>query len=229
MPRKILTSLAIAAAMVGGTWGYYASTIPPTEAEAGYPDDVVRTGTASEFDEASDKSTPVAADWILIEDSAASGAKKRITAGTLLIAGDVTGTLAASVVAAGAVDGGMVATVAAESVLGGIPVIHMHVIDGGANDSQDITVTYATQVIDFHCVLGAAGTAGSAVTLNNSGTAITNTIDLESGGNEDVFRAAEIDDAQDALAAAGTLRVVTASTGGDCPAMICYTTAIRIP
>lgn len=150
---------------------------------------------------------------------------------TLASSGAVTiaaGAVEQSMIAAASLDGTVAKVAASENVIGAVPVIHVFTVDGGANDTQAITLTHKTRIIDFLVVLGGAGTGSGTVTLSNAGTAISNAIDISAGGDEDVFRPAEMDDAQDEVAAAAALEVVTASAGGDTPPMIVYVTGIRV-
>lgn len=131
-------------------------------------------------------------------------------------------------VEAASLSGTQVATMAAANAVGGIPVLHRFTVASGANGDSDITLTHKTLVTDFWVVLKGAGTAGSTVTLKNGSSAISDAIDVSGGGDKDVFRAGEIDDAQSSVAAAGTLRVSKASTGADFPGAECFVLGIRV-
>lgn len=133
-----------------------------------------------------------------------------------------------SAVASGALVGTQVATVADANVIGGIPVVHRILVPSGANADVDVTLTHKTRVIDAWLALKGAGTAGSLVTVKNGSTAITDAMDVASGGDRDVFRAGEINDASHEIAAAGTLRVTKASTGGDFPGAEVYVLGVRV-
>lgn len=65
---------------------------------AGIDSSAIHNNVTGEISAITEKTTPVAADLFLIEDSAASNAKKRLQLGNTVIAGDVTGKLSASVV-----------------------------------------------------------------------------------------------------------------------------------
>lgn len=124
---------------------------------------------------------------------------------------------------------GLVAKVVADAnVIGGIPVLHRAAVAAGANGDVDVVLTHKTRVVDFWLALKGAGTAGSAVTLKSGANAITDAIDVSAGGDKDVFRAGEIDDARHELAAGGTLRISKASTGGDFPGAEAYVLGVRV-
>lgn len=133
-----------------------------------------------------------------------------------------------AMVALAALTGTVAKVVATENVIGGLLEVFWFSIDGGANDTQTITLTHKTKIIDFLVRLDGAGTTGGLVTLDNAGTAISNAIDISSGGDEDVFRPAEMDNAAVDVAAAAALGVITASTGGDTPAMQVMVIGMRV-
>lgn len=83
------------------------------------------------------------------------------------------------------------------------PVLGVRVDYNGADGA--VTVTRPLLVID--ATLYAASTvAGGTLVLNNNATAITDTMDAS--GDKNITRAGTIDDAQNAVAAAGTINVV---------------------
>lgn len=125
-------------------------------------------------------------------------------------------------------NGAKVAEVADDNVIGGIPVIFRILLGSGANANHDVTVTNKVRVIDAWNAMKGAGTAGSTVTVQNNTNAISDAMDCSSAGDKDVVRAGEIDDAYHEIAAGGTLRVATASSGGDFPGAECYVMALRV-
>jgi len=124
--------------------------------------------------------------------------------------------------------GRVVGNVADDAVIGGVPVVHMVAVASGANGDVDVTLTHKTRVLDVLVILKGAGTAGSTVTVKNAANAITNAIDVSGGGDKAVFRGGEIDDARYEIAAAGTLKVSKASTGGDFPGALVVVTGVRV-
>lgn len=107
--------------------------------------------------------------------------------------------------------------VADDNVIGGLMVAHRIAIASGANTNYDVTLTHKTRVIDAIVVLKGAGTAGCVIDIQNVTTNIFTQIDLSSGGDKDLFRPVEVDDAAHDVAAAANLRVAIASSGGDFP------------
>lgn len=121
------------------------------------------------------------------------------------------------------------APVADQNTSGGILLVHRVDVAGGTGDDIDVTLTHKTRVIDAHVVLGGAGTAGGTVTVKNGSDAITDAIDVSSGGNKDIVRAGEIDDSKQDIDAGGTLRVTFASDSDDFPADTqVYVHALRV-
>lgn len=127
-------------------------------------------------------------------------------------------------------DGRNVANVANLSTVGGIPVVYPVLIPSGANGDVDVTLPagHKIRVIGFELALKGAGTAGSTVTLKNAADAISDAIDVSAGGDRDVFRAAEINDAFHEIAGGGTLRLTKASAGADFPGAEAYVHAVRV-
>lgn len=131
--------------------------------------------------------------------------------------------------AAGAGLTGLVVKFAADAnVIGALSVTHRILVASGANGDVDVTLTHKTRVTEFRFVLKGAGTAGSTLTLKNGANAISDAIDCSGGGDRDVFRCGEIDDAQHEIAAGGTLRISKASTGGDFPGAEAYVIGLRV-
>lgn len=118
--------------------------------------------------------------------------------------------------------------VANAAVQGGVPLVFRHTLTSGADGDQDITVTPKIRVIDALIVLKGAGTAGSMVTVKNGATAISDAVDVSAGTDKKIFRITEIDDAQQEIAAGGTLRISKASTGGDFPGAEVYVNALHV-
>jgi hypothetical protein len=111
--------------------------------------------------------------------------------------------------------GTQAAVVAEGNVIGGIPVVHIVDVPDAATGDVDVTLTHKTRVLDVEVVkTGGAGAASNTITVKNGATAITNDLDMNVA-DKTVVRAGTIDDAQWDIAAAGTLRVSRAKSGGN--------------
>lgn len=145
---------------------------------------------------------------------------------------DIVITRASSLVLNAVADGGLTGTKAAvvanANVVGGIPLLYRVAVASGANGDVDVVTTHKIRVVDFWFALKAAGTAGSLVTLKSTADAISDAVDCSAGGDRDVFRAGELNDANHEIAAGGKIRISKASTGGDFPGAECYVLAVRI-
>jgi len=155
---------------------------------------------------------------------------------SVAVSGDAT--LAAGgalTIADSVLEGSNVANVADDNVVGGIPVVHRILLASGADANHDVTLTHKTRIIDAWIVMKGAGTAGSAVTISDGSNTIVTALSttgtdnvVATAGDTDIARAAEIDDAYQEIAASGTLRVATASTGADFPGAECYVVGLRV-
>lgn len=126
-------------------------------------------------------------------------------------------------------DGGNAGDVGDAPALGGIPLIIPIACTGGATANFDATLTNKMRIADFWVVLKGAGSASDTVQLFNGANAISDALDISAGGDKDVFRAGELDDAYHEVAASGTLRVtVTDGGGSDVPACQAYVLAYRV-
>lgn len=118
------------------------------------------------------------------------------------------------------IDGADVGTVATAQVIGGVPVIHVIDIADAASGDTDVVLTEKTEVLRVDVIkIGGAGNAGNAYTVKNGANAITDAIDGDMA-DKDVASAATIDDAQNVIAAAGTLRVSHVKAGGNSAARV---------
>ena len=142
--------------------------------------------------------------------------------------GTITASKAVVAGASGALDlvGTQTKVVANANVIGGIPVVHQINITAGALGNTDVVLTHKTRVIDAWLVLTGAGVATTTLTLFNGATAITDAM-AASGADKALVRAATIDDAAHEVAAAGTLRV-TSATGATQPAATVYVLGYRV-
>jgi hypothetical protein len=129
-------------------------------------------------------------------------------------------------VADGALTGTKVGTVADDNVVGGIPVLHRIDITAGALADTDVVLTHKTRVIDAWLVLRGAGVATTTLQVKNGATAITDAM-AASGSDQDLVRAASLNDAAWEIAAGGTLRV-TSATGATQPDATVFVLGIRV-
>jgi len=122
---------------------------------------------------------------------------------------------------------GTVAKVVAESnVIGGIPLTFLIPISAGAIGNTDVTMTHKVRVLDAYLVLRGAGVATTTLQVFNGASAISDAM-AASGSDKAIVRAAEIDDAAYEIAAAGTLRV-TSATGASQPDALVVVNAVRV-
>jgi hypothetical protein len=140
------------------------------------------------------------------------------------------GALGEDLLTANELTGRVVANAANVNTIGALPMVFRTLVASGANGDVDITLGAGMKirVLDAWAVLKGAGTAGCLLTLKSTGNAITDAMDVAAGGDKDVFRCGEIDDAQQEIVAGGILRWTKASTGGDFPGAECYVLAIRV-
>lgn len=123
-------------------------------------------------------------------------------------------------------DGTAAKVVADDNVIGGIPVIHRIDITAGALGDTDVTLTHKTRITDAWLILRGAGVATTTLQVKNGANAITDAM-AASGSDTALVRAATIDDAYHEIAAAGTLRV-TSATGATQPDATVYVLGIRV-
>lgn len=134
--------------------------------------------------------------------------------------------LTLNAVADGALTGTKVGTVADANVIGGVPVLHRIDIAAGALGNTDVTLTHKTRVIDAWLVLRGAGVSTTTLQVKNGTNAITDAM-AASGSDKAVVRCASLDDAYWEIAAAGTLRV-TSATGATQPDATVFVLGIRV-
>lgn len=143
-----------------------------------------------------------------------------------LTSGWVSAEIPAASITDATLTGSKAAVVANANVIGGIPVVHQINITAGALGNTDVILTHKTRVIDAWLVLTGAGVATTTLTLFNGATAITDAM-AASGADKALVRAATIDDVAHLVAAAGTLRV-TSATGATQPAATVYVLGYRV-
>lgn len=116
--------------------------------------------------------------------------------------------------------------VAESAVIGGATLTFMIPIAAGALGNTDVTMTNKVRVIDAYLVLKGAGVATTTLQVFNGASAISDAMDA-SGSDKALIRAAEIDDAAYEIAAAGTLRI-TSATGATQPDALVVVTAVKV-
>lgn len=137
-----------------------------------------------------------------------------------------TETLDGSLITPGTQTGASAQAVAASNVVGGLPVVFRFDLAAGALADTDIVTTYKVRVIDAFLILRGAGVSTTTLQVKNGTSAITDAM-AASGSDKALVRAAVIDDAAWEVAAAGTLRV-TSATGATQPAATVYVIAHRV-
>ncbi|MBI4637689.1 MAG: hypothetical protein HY727_15230 [Candidatus Rokubacteria bacterium] len=162
-----------------------------------------------------DKAENIIATW--------DGTNRKLTlpAGSVLDLSAATGilSLAAGEVAladlvAASLDGTIAKVVAASNVIGGLLVVHHVLADQAGGADKNVVLTHKTRVLDVIVVNKAVGGAADTITVKNGATAITDAIDTNKA-DKTVTRAGTIDDAQDTIAAGGTLRVTKGDGAND--------------
>lgn len=128
------------------------------------------------------------------------------------------------------ITGSRFANVANVNTIGGATMVFRTTVTSGADGNLDITLGTGMKirVLDAWAALKGAGTAGSTLQLKSTAAAISDVLDVSAGGDRDVFRIGEIDDANQEIVAGGILRWTKASTGGDFPGAECYVLACRV-
>jgi len=126
----------------------------------------------------------------------------------------------------GLLTGQQAKVVEADNVIGGLLVVHVFELSAGALANNDIVLTYDTRILDAWFVLTGAGVASTTFQVKNGTNAITDAMDA-SGSDTAIVRATTINDAYHEIAAAGTLRV-TSATGATQPAAIVYVLGVRV-
>lgn len=125
------------------------------------------------------------------------------------------------------VDGDLVLTggavvpppVADDNLVAGVPVVHRLSIADQATGNVDYVVANKIRVIDAWCVKEAADghATEDTITVQNGANAITDAMAIGANNDTSITRAATINDANQEIAAGGTLRisVVKGASGGN--------------
>lgn len=111
------------------------------------------------------------------------------------------------------------------STAGQCPIVYAIPVAGGPQ-TVNVLVARKVRVIDVHTRLEGGGAGASSTTVSNAGAAITDVMSTIAGGNRDVIRAAEIDAANQTIAAGAALRVATIDAGS--PAQTVYVIALPV-
>lgn len=129
-----------------------------------------------------------------------------------------------------ALTGAKPATVANVNTVPGLPGVFRVLVPSGANGNVDVVVSRKVRVIDAWFVMKGAGTAGSTLRVTNGTGAnhVTEAFDASALVDTSKRSWATIDDANHEIAAAGTLRLTKASTGGDFPGAEAYVAVLPV-
>lgn len=180
---------------------------------------------ATKITELTAMTTAASADVLpIVDDPAGTPLTQKITAANL----------AASIrtLNAATMTGADAAVVADDNLVGGIPVVHRLSIANQASGNVDYVLTHKTRVIDVWVVkTGADGhESEDTITVQNGANAITNAMAIGQPNDTGITRAANINDANHDIAAAGTLRVavVRGSGGGNDTACEVYVMGLRV-
>lgn len=115
-----------------------------------------------------------------------------------------------------ALDGGSVGVLGDDSLTPGIPVVFRLSIADQASGDVDYVVVPKVRVLDVWCIKEAADGHASedTITVKNGTSAITNAMTIGANNDTSVTRASEMNDANQEIAAGGTLRVTVVKGAG---------------
>lgn len=112
-----------------------------------------------------------------------------------------------------------VGTVADANVTGGVPVLHRVDVPAGATGDVDTVLVNKTRIVEAWLVKrSAAGGGAGTIQLKNGSNALTDAMSIDVA-DQTIVRAGTLDDAQQEIAAGGTLKITrtrTASTDETC-------------
>lgn len=147
------------------------------------------------------------------------------TSGDTTFTGDVSGDVVMKIKDTG-VDM-LPSPVVANQTAPGIPVLHEITVPDAATGDVDVVLDQKTRILDVWLVkTGGAGGSGDTITVKNGSTAITDAMDINVA-DKVVVRAGTIDDAQQEIAAAGTLKVTRTKGSANNAACKVYVLAVR--
>lgn len=139
----------------------------------------------------------------------------------------VDGSIANADVADDTLTGAKAANAADVNATAGLVVAHRTTVASGANADTDITVADKIRVIMCYAIMKGAGTGGATIQLKNGSNAITEAVDVSAASDKGIVMITTIDDAYHEIAAAGTLRWTSASSGGDFAGAECYVIGVK--
>ncbi len=127
-----------------------------------------------------------------------------------------------------ALTGQQMAVNAAANVIGSVPVIHRIVVPAGTTGNVDVTLTHKTLVIDcwLYKTTAAGGGAGT-IQVFNGASAISSAMSIDIN-DKTIARTTEIDDAANAINAAGTLRVTRTRTASSDESCVVFVKGLRV-
>lgn len=129
---------------------------------------------------------------------------------------------------AGLVRGTQVATVANANVIGGVPVVHRIAISDDATGDVDTVLTHKTMITDILVLkTGGAGDAGDTIQVKNAATAITDAMSINVA-DKIIVRPSTIDDAQQTIAAGGTLKITRTKASAANVACVVIVQGLRV-
>jgi hypothetical protein len=112
-------------------------------------------------------------------------------------------------------DGAKAAVLAEDSIIGGLPVVHVIDKADGASGDKDVILTHKTRILRVEVIKTAgAGAATNTLTVKNADDAITDALDMNVA-DKVIVHPTTIDDAYWEVAAGGTLRVSHTKAGGN--------------
>ncbi len=157
------------------------------------------------------------------EKASGAGQPTLTRPGSVAVSGDITisdtgvaaigaAKVTQAMIATNALDGTVAKNLAAANIIGGLPVLHKIAIANAASSNVEVVLTHKTVVIDAWIIPLATGDAGNNFTVGNGASAITNAM----VGNVDttIARCTTIDDANQTIAAGGSLRVTWVRNAG---------------
>lgn len=124
------------------------------------------------------------------------------------------------------VDASKIPVLVTSNVIGLPRLTFMITLAAGALADTDVIMTHKVRVFGVSVILTGAGVASTTITVKNGATAITDAI-AASGSQKAKTNAATFDSAQWEIAAAGTLRI-TSATGATQPACVVLVEAVRV-
>lgn len=173
-------------------------------------------------DTGGDREVVASGGTLLIESGGAFDASGASAGAVTLPAGEVS----QAEIAAASLDATIAKVLAESAVIGGLSVTIMVPIVAGALGDTNVVMTHKVRVLGAHVILRGAGVATTTLQVKNGANAITDAM-AASGSDQAIVRAASIDDAYYDIAAAGTLRV-TSATGASQPNALVVITAVRV-